>query len=224
MSEITDIVAIDGPAGVGKSTVAERVAQALGFAYLDTGAMYRAATWWALHRRIDLDDTEAVVASTRALPLEMREDDGRLRVLVDGQDVTVRIRFPEVTREVCRIDQNPQVRQHLVSLQRAFGAKQPTVAEGRDICTVVFPKAKCKVFLDASLEERARRRAAQLRAQGVDVDLEALRQGILERDENTRQRRESPLRRAEDASLVDTTAMTLDEVVDRVVCLAREVL
>ena len=224
MDDISDVVAIDGPAGAGKSTVARRVAQALGFAYLDTGAMYRAATWWALQQGIDLDDPGAVAKTTRALPLDMSHEAGRLTVCVDGQDVTEAIRSREVTRQIFRLDQNPEVRAHLVALQRAFGAKQPTVAEGRDIGTVVFPKAKCKVFLDASLEERTRRRAAELEAKGVAVDFQALRQDIIERDKENRERKQSPLRRAEHATLVDTTFMMIDEVIDRIVRLAREVL
>jgi len=221
MSETTEIIAIDGPAGAGKSTVAKAVAQALGFAYLDTGAMYRAATWWALHQGVDLDDPKAVAASTTAFPLEMHVDDGQSTVLVDGRDVTAAIRTPAVTREICRLDQNPSVRRHLVALQRAFGAQQPTVAEGRDIGTVVFPKAKCKVFLDASLDERTRRRAAQLQEQGVRVELETLRREIADRDKKNRERKESPLQCAEDAVHVDTTALTTQQVIDRIAALAR---
>lgn len=222
--EITDIIAIDGPAGAGKSTVAKQVAEALGFALLDTGAMYRAATWWALHRGVDLDNPDAVASATREMPLEMREENGRLKILVNGIDVTEVIRSQEVTRQIFKLDQNPGVRRHLAALQRAFGATQATVAEGRDIGTVVFPKAKCKIFLDASLDERARRRAEQLRAQGVETDLEALSREIADRDRRACERKESPLRRADDAVLVDTTSMTLDEVVDGIVHLAREVL
>ena len=220
MKDITHVVAIDGPAGAGKSTVAQRVAQALGMAFLDTGAMYRAVTWWVLGQALDLDDPEALAAAARDVPLEMRED----MVLVAGRDVSAAIRSPEVTRQIHRLDQNPAVRAHLVQLQQAFGARQPTVAEGRDIGTVVFPRAKCKVYLDASLDERTRRRAAQLAAQGFEVDREALRLEIFERDRKSIERTESPLRRADDAVLIDTTGMGLDEVVDQIVGLAREAL
>ncbi|HEO70648.1 MAG TPA: (d)CMP kinase [Candidatus Hydrogenedentes bacterium] len=224
MERATRIVAIDGPSGAGKSTVAQQVARALGFAYLDTGAMYRAATWWALERGVDWDDPAGLAACTAALPLEMLEHDGELVVKVDGRDVSEAIRTPEVTREVYRLDQNPEVRERLVALQRAFGESQPTVAEGRDIGTVVFPEARCKIFLDASLDERVRRRAADLHARGIVVDLEALRDEIAERDRRSRERAVSPLRRADDAIWVDTTDMTQEEVVARITALAQEAL
>lgn len=218
----SQIVAIDGPAGAGKSTVARHVADALGFAFLDTGAMYRAATLRALRAGIDLDDPEATAECTRAMDLQVRETDGATRVLVDGQDVTGEIRSPEVTRLIYKLDQNPAVRQHLVELQRAFGRQRPTVAEGRDMGTVVFPGAACKVYLDASLDERTRRRACDLEALGREVDYEALRRELHERDAQSMNREVSPLRRAEDAVLVDTTGMAFEQVVEKLVALARE--
>jgi cytidylate kinase len=221
---LTQIVAIDGPAGAGKSTVARRVAEALGFAYLDTGAMYRAATWWALDREIDLDDPDAVAVSTEQMPLDMREVNGCLEVRVDGRDVTAAIRTPEVTREIHRLDQNPRVRAHLVEQQRRFEAQGPAVAEGRDIGTVVFPKALCKVFLTASLDERTRRRAEQLKASGIPVAFQQLMSEIAERDRSNSERKESPLRQAEDAIVVDTTALTPEETVQHIVDRARVVL
>lgn len=222
MSEATRIVAIDGPAGAGKSTVARNVAEALGFAYLDTGAMYRAATWRAMHHRVDLDDPSALAASTRAMQLDMREEAGVLRVFVDGEEVTRAIRTPEVTRLIYKLDQNPEVRRRLVEVQREFGEGQPTVAEGRDIGTVVFPKARCKIYLEAGLEERARRRARQLAESGIEADVAKLAEEIHERDEKSRQRADSPLRQAEDAVLVDTTGMSPAQVVQTLVDLARE--
>ena len=218
---ITDVVAIDGPAGAGKSTVARRAAQQLGYAFLDTGAMYRAATWWAMDQRIDLDDPQALARAVRHMPLEIREQDRGPKIIVDGRDVTQAIRSPEVTRRIDKLAGLPAVRVHLVARQRAVGVRGPTVAEGRDIGTVVFPKAKCKIYMTASLDERARRRAADLEAQGRSVDLDALREEIRARDDESLTRRESPLRRAEDAILLDTTSMTLDQVVDRIVELAR---
>lgn len=222
MDEITQIVAIDGPAGAGKSTTARRVAGSLGFAFLDTGAMYRAATWWALHQGIDLDDPEALALSTRAMQLDLSEQGGRQCVRVGGVDVTEAIRTPEVTRLIFKLDQNSLVRRCLVDLQRQAGAQRPTVAEGRDIGTVVFPRARCKIYLDASLDERARRRARELDAKGIPVDFDTLRAEIHERDEKARNRADSPLRRADDAVLVDTTTLTPDEVVAEIVRLARE--
>ncbi len=221
MTDITQIVAIDGPAGAGKSTVARRVAETLGFAFLDTGAMYRAATWWAMHRGIDLSDGNALADATRAMPLELIETAQGLQVLVDGHDISADIRTPEVTREIWRLDQNPEVRAHLVELQRRFGARRPTVAEGRDMGTVVFPVARCKIFLDASLDERTRRRMKELEDKGMAVDFETLRAEIHERDEKTRTRAVAPLRRADDAELVDTTGLGIDQVVDAIVTLAR---
>jgi cytidylate kinase len=202
--------------------VAKRVAQVLGMAFLDTGAMYRAATWWALHQGVSLDDPEALIASTQRMRLEMRETDSGQVVRVNDTEVTDAIRTPEVTRVICMLDQNSEVRKHLVALQRQFGERQPTVAEGRDIGTVVFPKAKCKVFMDATVDERARRRARQLAEKGVAVDLAELCREIQERDAQTRNRQDSPLRQAEDALRVDTTRLTFDEAVEAVVRLARE--
>lgn len=222
MSEATQVVAIDGPAGAGKSTAARRVAERLGYSFLDTGAMYRAATWWAMHQGIDLDDPEALVHSTQQMELRLEESADGLLVKVNGTDITEAIRTPEVTRLIFKLDQNSAVRRQLVELQRQFGELRPTVAEGRDIGTVVFPKAGCKIFLDASLDERTARRAKDMHAKGIDVDLAALRAEIHERDEKTRNRDDSPLRPAEDALILDTTHLTLDEVVDEIVRLARE--
>ena len=219
---ITQIVAIDGPAGAGKSTTARRVAEALGFAFLDTGAMYRAATWRALERGIDLDAPEAATASTQAMRYEVRPRTSGDRILVDDTDVTDAIRTPEVTRMIHRIDNVPAVRACLVDIQRRVGALRPTVAEGRDMGTVVFPAARCKVFLDASLEERARRRHAELTAKGVSTDFDELLREVHERDERNRNRETSPLRKADDAVLVDTTHLSPAEAVATIVRLTKE--
>ena len=224
MSEATQIVAIDGPAGAGKSTTAKAVAHLLDFAFLDTGAMYRAATWWALDQGIDLDDPAAVAAHTAKLALEMEETDAGQIVRVNGIDVSAAIRTPEITRQIFKLDQNSQVRAQLVELQRRFGEQQPTVAEGRDIGTVVFPKARCKIFLDASLDTRTERRARQLQEKGLDVDLQQLREELNERDEQSRNRADSPLRQAEDAIRVDTTGLTFEEAVNAIVAVARKAL
>lgn len=219
---LTQVVAIDGPAGAGKSTVAQRAAKALNMAFLDTGAMYRAATWRALHHAVDLDDGEALSASTAAMDLDLRKEGDGLRVFVDGQEVTGAIRTQEVTRVIYKLDQNPEVRAHLVRLQREFAVDRPTVAEGRDMGSVVFPSARCKIYMEASLEERTRRRIRDLEAQGITVDFDELRNEIHERDEMSRNRAVAPLRRAADAVYLDTTGLTLEEAVDRVVALARQ--
>ena len=222
MSEATQIVAIDGPAGAGKSTVARAVAQELGFAFMDTGAMYRAATWRALRHDISLEDPEALAASTREMKLEIEEGAAGQKVRVDGEEVTQAIRTPEVTREIYRLDQLSPVRRTLVELQRRFGEKQPTVAEGRDIGTVVFPRAKCKIYLDASLECRAARRARELEAKGLVVDWDQIREEIRERDHKSMTRADSPLCKAEDAIVVDTSDMAPDTVVATLARIARE--
>jgi cytidylate kinase len=220
---LTEVVAIDGPAGAGKSSVAKRVAEALEYDFLDTGAMYRAVTWAALDRGVDLDEPDAVIAVAEVMELDLTKVDGNLRVCVDGTDVSDDIRTTHVTENIYRIDQMAQVRAILVDLQRGYAARGPIVAEGRDMGTVVFPNAQCKIFLDASLEERVRRRAEQLEQQGEPVDLDTLRAQIHTRDEKGRTRAVSPLRQAEDAVLLDTTGKTLDEVVDLIVTHARSV-
>lgn len=221
MTALTQIVAIDGPAGAGKSTAARRAARELGFAFLDTGAMYRAATWRVLEKGVPLDDPAAVAASTQAMALQLEETPAGIHVTVDGEDVTRAIRTAAVTRNIYHIDQNPAVRSHLVVLQRAFARKRPTVAEGRDMATVVFPQARCKIYLDASLEERARRRTLELQSQGTAAEIEEVRREIAERDEKSRTRAVAPLRRAPGALLIDTTGMRLEDVVDRIVEEAR---
>ena len=222
MDRLTEIVAIDGPAGAGKSTVARRVARELGMAFLDTGAMYRAATWRALKEGIAMDDPDALTASTSSMKYALMGDEGAPRVMVDGQDMTKQIRTHEVTDNIRHLDGIPGLRAHLVALQREIASRRPTVAEGRDMGTVVFPDAKCKVFLDASLDSRTRRRAGELGGAADDVDLARLRDDIHRRDENDRSRAASPLRPADDAIIIDTTDMSLDEVTAAIVALARE--
>ena len=222
MSEATQIIAIDGPAGAGKSSTARAVAERLGFAFLDTGAMYRAATWWAVHNNINLDNPEALAENTRQMHLEMFEVDGVQQVTVNGHDVTEAIRSPEVTSLIYRLDQNADVRQQLVALQRQFGEKEPTVAEGRDIGTVVFPKARCKIYMDASPEVRAQRRLKQLADKDIIEAYEEILQAIIERDTQAMQRVESPLCQAEDAVRLDTSDLNFNEVVEAIITLARK--
>ncbi len=222
MSEATQIVAIDGPVGTGKSSVAKAVARRLGFAFMDTGAMYRAATWRALHQGIDLEDAAALAESTASMCLHMEETEAGQRVTVDGHDVSEAIRTPEITRLIYKLDQNSDVRRCLVELQRRFGEQQPTVAEGRDIGTVVFPKAGCKIYLDASIEVRAERRARQLEEKGLAVDRAELQAEIAERDHKSMTRADSPLRQAQDAVRVDTSDLPIGTVIDRLVALAQQ--
>jgi cytidylate kinase len=216
------IVAIDGPAGAGKSTVARMVGRRLGLLFLDTGAMYRAVTWKALTEGVPLDDAEAMTRLARNSQIELLPSDAGDRVRIDGQDVTEAIRSPEVTRHVSQVAAHAGVREVLVERQRELGKSGDVIAEGRDIGTVVFPQASVKIFLVASPMERARRRAKDLEAMGQDVDLDALAAEIARRDAYDSSRAVSPLKPAPDAIHLDTDAMTREQVVERILEIARE--
>lgn len=207
------VIAIDGPAGAGKSTVARAVAVALGFTYLDSGAMYRCVALAALELRADPDDAGAMTALARSLQVDF---DGE-RVALDGRDVSAAIRTPQVAEAASRVSVHAGVREALVARQRELIAAGRYVAEGRDIGTVVSPDSPLKVFLTASEQERARRRSLQTGEDEATV-LAAQR----ERDERDETREHSALRPADDAFEIDTTGLSLDEVVARVVALARE--
>jgi cytidylate kinase len=207
------VIAIDGPAGAGKSTVARAVAAEIGFTYLDSGAMYRSVALAGLEAGIELDDGDALGALAEGLEIDF---DGA-RVLLDGRDVSGEIRSPEVTAAASRVSVHPRVRAAMVARQRQLIAAGRFVAEGRDIGTVVSPDSPLKVFLTASDEERARRRAAET-GEGVEAVLEAQRR----RDARDSERQHGALRSAKDAVDIDTTDLNLDEVVARVVALARE--
>ena len=207
------VIAIDGPAGAGKSTVARALARELGFTYLDSGAMYRCVALAALERGVDLTDGDALGALARGLRIEL----GGGLVRLDGADVGERIRTPEVSQAASRVAPHPQVREALVAQQRALIDAGSYVAEGRDIGTVVSPDAPLKVFLTAIDGERARRRSEQI-GQPHDQVLRDQR----ERDDRDRAREHGALRPAGDAVEIDTTGLTLDQVIDRVVGLARE--
>lgn len=209
------IVAIDGPAGAGKSTVAREVATRLGFRYLDTGAMYRAVTREALVRGIDPADAASIADMLGTISLEARDD----RVFVDGRDVSAEIRFDEITDNVSMVAAHPAVRAALVPLQRVGAAGGGTIVEGRDIGTVVFPDADLKVFLTASTEERAKRRARQLEMPGEALDRVA--RALEQRDSADATRATSPLVKPDDAHVLDTTALSFEEVVDAITQLVR---
>jgi len=224
-SELTDIenvIAIDGPAGAGKSTVARHVAKELGYQYLDTGAMYRAATWWALYSKINLDDPDEVAELIKKMDLTLIPADNGMQVEVQGMDITQEIRSPEVTRVIYKLDENPEVRTHLVHLQRLFALKYPTVAEGRDMGTVVFPRSKCKIYMDAQPEVRALRRQKELEQRNIFIPLEDLIEEIKERDQRNMEREHSPLRKADDAIYIDTSNLSVDEVYKKIIALACE--
>jgi cytidylate kinase len=212
------VVAIDGPSGVGKGTVARALAAALGYRHVDTGAMYRAVAWRAQQLGVDLDDEDAVLGVARAAALDV---DGS-RVVIDGTDVSASIRTPEIDRATTRVARLPGVRAELVARQRALAEQGPLVMEGRDIGTVVFPAAAVKIYLDASPEERARRRAhdpAHTAAQ--TQDLAHIAEAMQRRDENDRTRQASPLSIAADATVVDTTALPAAQVIDQVLAIVR---
>jgi CMP/dCMP kinase len=207
------VIAIDGPAGAGKSSIARAVAAVLGFTYLDSGAMYRCVALAGIEREADLSDAEAMGALARSLRVEL---DGE-RVRLDGRDVSAAIREPDVTEAASRVSVHPPVRGAMVARQRELIAAGRYVAEGRDIGTVVSPEAPLKVFLTASADERARRRAAQ-----TGEDEAAVLAAQRERDQRDETREHSALRRADDAVELDTTGLALPEVVARIVDLARK--
>jgi cytidylate kinase len=210
------IVAIDGPAGAGKSTVAKRLAKELGYTYMDTGAMYRAFALKARRDGIDLESESDLRSTLAGTSVELLEKDGRQKVLLDGRDVTTEIRAPEMSQWASKISALRPVRERMVELQRAFGARGGIVAEGRDIGTVVFPDAEVKIFLTARPEERGRRRFAELKGQGKEVTLEETLGEMRQRDDRDQGREMAPLRQAEDAVALDSTGMSIDQVVETI--------
>ena len=216
------IVAIDGPAGAGKSTVARAVARRLGVAYLDTGAMYRALTWLAQQRGIAPADADALAALARDEPVGIEPTDDGDRVRIAGRDVTEAIRAPEVAGQVSEVSAHPGVRQEMVAAQRALLSQGSWVSDGRDVGSVVCPEADLKVFLTASLEERARRRHEELAARGVEMRPDRVLEDVRARDHSDSTRAASPLRVAEGAIVVDSSALDADEVADLVVSLVED--
>jgi cytidylate kinase len=212
------IVTIDGPAGAGKSSVAKRLSQELGYCFLDTGAMYRCVTLACLRRKISLEDAPAIAALAMELQIELRNDS----VWLDGEDVTVAIRTPEVTRSIKSIADNLQVRAAMVQAQRRWVQGKDVVTEGRDQGTVAFPDAPCKIFLTASPEERARRRLQQLLDAGIDADYDEILRLQQDRDENDMKRPTGGLRPASNAITVNTDGMQENEVLDKLLHIVRD--
>jgi cytidylate kinase len=210
------VVTIDGPAGAGKSTVARRIAERLGWRFLDTGAMYRAVTFAALRARVDLSSDEALGCLAETLEVQLPSGG----VLLNGEDVTGPIREPAVTAASRYIADSPSVRARLVAWQRVFAADNDTVTEGRDQGTIVFPDAFRKFYLTASTEERARRRLAELHARSIAATLETVLADIADRDARDQARAIAPMRPADDARIVDSTGRSLDDVIDHlIVCI-----
>ena len=208
-------IAIDGPAGAGKSTIAKILAARLGILYLDTGAMYRAIGYKAIKSGVSVTDLGSVEKMLKETDVDVKIADGVQHVYVDGEDVSGVIRTPEVSKAASDISALPPVRHAMVALQRIIAAKQDTVLDGRDIGTFVLPKAEYKFFLTASAEERAKRRYKELVARGEKCDLDKIRADIETRDYNDSHRALAPLKKADDAVEVDTTFMTIEEVADK---------
>jgi cytidylate kinase len=205
-------IAIDGPSSSGKSTLGKRLARHFGYLFIDTGAMYRAVAWKALQAGVPLDDTGRLEAVARAIRFEVRRSGEEAVLRVDGEDLTARLRTPEVAQGASRVSVVPAVRRVLVQKQQELGREGGVVMDGRDIGTVVFPDAEVKLFVDASAEERARRRWAEDRERGLPSDLPATVREIRERDHRDTTREDSPLRRAPGAIGIDTTGLSIDEV------------
>jgi len=210
------VIAIDGPAGSGKSTVSKLVAKALGVVYIDTGAMYRALTLKAMRNKVDLKDEGALTGLAKSTEIDLKDGPGSLKVYLDGEDVAGLIRTPELTNNVKYIARVPGVREEMVKLQRSIGQRRGAALEGRDIGTVVFPDADYKFYLDADPEERARRRHKELVEAGQTVDLADIKKDVISRDESDMTRSVGALKKADDAILIDTTKLSIDEVVKKI--------
>jgi len=209
------VIAIDGPSGAGKSTTARLLAQRLGYIYIDTGAMYRAVGWKAKQEGIEPADEDMLVELCRRTNVTIEHDAGGPKIFIDGRAVGKEIRTPEMGMMASAVSKSPAVRARLLTLQRELGSRDGVVMDGRDIGTVVFPDADVKFYLDASAEERGRRRYLELTAKGMDVDLAQITQEIKDRDRQDSERAIAPLRRADDALLVDSTALDVDAVLER---------
>lgn len=214
------VVAIDGPAGAGKSTIARRIAERLGFLYIDSGAMYRAVGLWALRTGVELTDAHRLEQLAREAHIELRPD-GK-RVLLNGEDVTEAIRTPEVSQAASLVSTVPAVRRAMVAEQRRMSTEASVVMEGRDIGTVVFPDAGIKIFLDADAGVRAGRRLVEAAERGESVDAAVMAREIAERDTRDRTRSEAPLLQAPDAVYVDSTGLGIEQVEEKILKLIRE--
>ena len=215
-------VAVDGPAGSGKSTVAKEIAKALGILYIDTGAMYRTVGMACLKKGIDPANESAVVASLDDLDMKIFPEAGGQRILLDGEDITSCIRTEEIGKAASSVAAYQKVREKLVEIQQGLAKEQSVIMDGRDIGTKVLPDAEVKIYLDASVEERAKRRVGELEAQGKTADLETIREEIAQRDYQDMHRENSPLCRAEDAVNVDTTGLDIPAVTEKLLALIAE--
>ena len=210
------IIAIDGPSAAGKSTLAKRLAKDLGFTYLDTGGMYRALALKVLREGIDIGNDGALTELIGRTAIDLVVTEGKLKVLLDGEDVSHEIRTPEVSQMASKASTLEVVRRWMLVLQRGFGRRGNVVAEGRDIGTVVFPDAEVKIYLDASAQERARRRVEELRQAGRQVSLDETLREMWERDKRDSERDLAPLRKADDAIAIDSTSVDAEALAQRV--------
>lgn len=215
-------IAIDGPAGAGKSTVAQIVAQRLKYTYIDTGAMYRAVAWVILERGINPNDIRTVIQTAQQMKLRLSYTDSQTTVSVEGENITQYIRTPEVTGLVSVIAQIPEVRSAMTAIQQEMGREGGVVMDGRDIGTHVLPEADIKIFLTASIEERAKRRWLELNDKGYDIEIEQLRADIRRRDEMDCNRDIAPLIQAKDAILMDTTKLSIEGAVQQILAVCEE--
>ena len=215
-------VAVDGPAGAGKSSISKIVAKKLGYLYIDTGAMYRSVTWAVLHNHIDVNNQKAVEALLPDLDLTMEASDDSCKVFIAGQDVTDFIRTPQVNNAVSIVASYKGVRQYLVERQRLMAEAGGVILDGRDIGSVVLPNAELKIYLTASVEARAMRRYLEVKGTVNEQPLEDIKDSVMQRDDMDKNRKESPLIQVEDAVLVDSSEMTFDETVERILHLVQE--
>lgn len=215
-------IAIDGPAGAGKSTMAKAVAKELGYIYVDTGALYRAVGLSALRAGIDPSDSDAVTAALGLMRVELKFKDGEQRVFLNGEDVSESIRTPEASMAASAVSAIPSVRKFLFRLQKDIAAAHDCVMDGRDIGTVVLPDAQVKIFLTASPEERARRRFNELKAKGIAADYESVLAEMKQRDYNDANRDIAPLKPAADAVFIDSTGMNIEQSVEKIISVVKE--
>lgn len=215
-------VAVDGPAGAGKSSISKIVAKKLGYLYIDTGAMYRSVTWAVLHNHIDVNNQKAVEALLPELDLTMEASDDSCKVFIAGQDVTDFIRTPQVNNAVSIVASYKGVRQYLVERQRLMAEAGGVILDGRDIGSVVLPNAELKIYLTASVEARAMRRYLEVKGTVNEQTLEDIKDSVMQRDDMDKNRKESPLMQVEDAVLVDSSEMTFDETVEHILHLVQE--
>ena len=215
-------IAIDGPAGAGKSTIAKAVAKELGLIYLDTGAMYRAVAYAALKNGTDVSDAKGIAALLEGLKMDIRYEDGVQLIFVNGENVTPYLRTPEMSKAASDISALPVVRYKMVEMQREFAATRDVVLDGRDIGTFVLPDANCKFYMTASPEERAKRRFEELRLKGENCSYDDVMNDIIKRDYNDSHREVAPLKQADDAVYLDTTTLTIAQVVAAVEKVVKE--